>query len=420
MPPIVKVKNLSKKYSISHQGADVHGSLKENLTNYGRRFLQRLQHPFKHNPKQSQQTTEDFWALQDLSFDIQEGDRLAILGRNGAGKSTLLKLLSRITDPTSGSIQIRGRIACLLEVGTGFHPELTGRENIFLNGAVMGMSYEEIKKKFDEIVAFADVEKFLDTPIKRYSSGMYMRLGFAIAAHLHTELLIIDEVLAVGDMQFQEKCVNKINEMGDQGSTVIFVSHSINSVLSLCTTGLFLEKGRMVSHEPIKECVSRYVRSCPTAGLHWEGDAGDEHVRFYHAKLKKPVSDASYFTQGEKTVLNIGAEIVKPHADIIIGFSILNSNNQTIARTRLCDKEEYQDLSLIQGQHNLAFELDLELFHPGEYQIRLDCSLLNTKKILSDEVFLKFAVYSENDKIKKERGGQKDGISLGNRWQLPA
>lgn len=419
MPAVVKVKNLSKKYYIGQQQSEVYGSLKDNLANFVKQTFKKACHPFTKKPEAEKHPTDEFWALKELSFDIQEGDRLAILGRNGAGKSTLLKLLSRITEPTSGSIQIRGRIACLLEVGTGFHPDLTGRENIFLNGAIMGMRYDEIKTKFDEIVAFADVEKFLDTPVKRYSSGMFMRLGFSVAAHLNTEILIIDEVLAVGDMQFQEKCLKKITEMGEQGGTVIFVSHSINSVLSLCSKGLFLEKGRLVSYEPIKECVSRYIRSCPIAGLNWEGDVGDEHVRFYRVGLKEPVSNVSFFYQDEKTVLNIGAEIVKPHPDILIGFSILNSCNQTIARTRLCDRKEYQELALMQGQHDLSFELDLGLFHPGEYQIRIECSLLNTKRILDDEIFLKFAVCSESEKIKSEIGVQKEGISLGNRWQLP-
>lgn len=418
MPAIVQVTDLSKKYNICHQHA-VHGSLKENLTHYAKRYLKRVFQPFKKNQEELSETTEEFWALQNLSFDIEEGERLAILGRNGAGKSTLLKLLSRITDPTTGTIKIKGRIVSLLEVGTGFHPDLTGRENILLNGAIMGMSHDEIRQKFDEIVAFADIEQFLDTPIKRYSSGMYMRLGFAIAAHLNAEILIIDEVLAVGDMRFQEKCINKINEIGNQGNTIIFVSHSINAVLSLCTKGLFLEKGKMISYEPIKECVSRYIRSSPTAGLNWIGEAGDEHIRFFHATLKAPKGNASFYTHGEKTTLEIGAEVIQPHGDMVVGFSILNTNNQVIARSRLCDKVEYQDLTLKKGQHTLACELDLNLFHPGEYQVKVDCVILNKKVILADEIFLKFAVYADNAHASRERGGSREGISLGNCWQLP-
>jgi lipopolysaccharide transport system ATP-binding protein len=223
---IVKVKNLSKKYVISHENARPHASLKEMLSNYVRNGVNRLLRRSSKAASAAFFHSEEFWALRNLDLEIQQGDRVALLGRNGAGKSTFLKLLSRITEPTSGEILIKGRVSSLLEVGTGFHPDLTGRENILLNGAIMGMSYREMKTKFDEIVAFADIEKFLDTPIKRYSSGMYMRLGFAIAAHLDSELLIVDEVLAVGDMQFQEKCIKKMNEIGAQGSTVLFVSHN--------------------------------------------------------------------------------------------------------------------------------------------------------------------------------------------------
>jgi lipopolysaccharide transport system ATP-binding protein len=361
---------------------------------------------------------EDFCALKDINLSIQQGDKIALLGRNGAGKSTFLKLLSRITEPTTGRMKIRGRVSSLLEVGTGFHPDLTGRENILLNGAIMGMSYQEMKRKFDEIVDFADIEKFLDTPIKRYSSGMFMRLGFAIAAHLDSDLLIVDEVLAVGDAQFQEKCLKKMNEIGSQGSTVLFVSHNINSVLSLCNKGIFLEKGELKAFEPIEQCVSRYVRSCPVAGLTWEGNAGDEHIRIFQTALSAPVSDTGVFYQGEQTCLQIDFEVTKPQPDMILGFTVLNSRNHSIARSRLSDHHEHHQVVLNPGVHRMTFPLDLNLFHPGEYQIRMECSLLNKKKILQDDILLKFAVCSENKHIKNELGVEKDGISLGNRWKL--
>ncbi|WP_068470757.1 polysaccharide ABC transporter ATP-binding protein [Candidatus Protochlamydia phocaeensis] len=411
---IVEIENLSKKYIIAHERQNPYASLKEILSDWMKQAARKaLGRPL---PPSSPVQTEEFWALKDLTLNIKEGDRIALLGRNGAGKSTLLKLLSRITEPTKGRIKIRGRVSSLLEVGTGFHPDLTGRENILLNGAIMGMSYKEMKKKFDEIVAFADIEKFLDTPIKRYSSGMFMRLGFAIAAHLDSDLLIVDEVLAVGDAQFQEKCLKKMNEMGAQGSTVLFVSHSINSVLSLCNKGIFLEKGELKAFEPIEQCVSRYVRSCPVAGLSWEGSVGDEHIRFYHASLKAPASDTGFFYQGEETSLQVEFEILKPHPDLILGFSVLNSRNHAIARSRLCDHKEHHHLVASAGHHRLSFHLDLNLFHPGEYQIKLECSLLNKKKILHDDIHLKFALYSQNKHLKYELGVEKDGISLGNRW----
>ncbi|MCE2983511.1 MAG: ATP-binding cassette domain-containing protein [Parachlamydia sp.] len=410
---IVEIEDLSKKFHLMHEKDNPYASLKEIISDWFRQLPRRL--TGRAAPKRS---TEDFWALKDLNLTIEEGDRIALLGRNGAGKSTFLKLLSRITEPTTGRIKIRGRVASLLEVGTGFHPDLTGRENILLNGAIMGMSYQEMKSKFDEIVAFADIEKFLDTPIKRYSSGMFMRLGFAIAAHLDADLLIVDEVLAVGDAQFQEKCLKKMNEMGAQGSTVIFVSHNINSVLSLCNKGIFLEKGRLKAYLPIEETLSLYIQSCPTAGLSWKGQAGDEHIQIMTTHLTPPQTDAGFFYQGEIPSLQVDFDVLKPHPDLLLGFSILNSHNQPIARSRLCDHQEHYQLTSKKGAHSLAFPLDLNLFHPGEYKIKMECSLLNKKKILKDDIVLKFAVCSQNKIIKQEAGVEKEGISLGNRWTV--
>jgi lipopolysaccharide transport system ATP-binding protein len=205
-------------------------------------------------------SVEEFWALKDVSFEVQEGDVLGIVGRNGAGKSTLLKVLSRITKPTVGRVTLRGRVASLLEVGTGFHPELTGRENIYLNGAILGMSRAEIRKKFDEIVAFAEIDRFLDTPVKRYSSGMYVRLAFAVAAHLEPEILIVDEVLAVGDADFQKKCLGKMSEVSRrEGRTVLFVSHNMGVVTSLCPTAIWLEGGSIGERGPAREVISEYL-----------------------------------------------------------------------------------------------------------------------------------------------------------------
>jgi len=204
---------------------------------------------------------EDFWALKDVSFEIKQGDRVGIIGRNGAGKSTLLKILSRITEPTSGRISIKGRVASLLEVGTGFHPELTGRENIYLNGAILGMSKAEIKRKFDEIVDFAEVEKFLDTPVKHYSSGMYVRLAFAVAAHLEPEILIVDEVLAVGDTQFQKKCLGKMKNVAKEGRTIIFVSHNLRPVQTLCSRGILLKQGTVFADDTVDVAVNSYLQN---------------------------------------------------------------------------------------------------------------------------------------------------------------
>lgn len=258
MSSVITVENLSKKYIIGHQKPERYASLRDVLSDGAKRFTHKLCHPFA--APESDPAHEEFWALDDVSFDIQQGDRVGIIGRNGAGKSTLLKILSRITEPTRGQINIKGRVASLLEVGTGFHPELTGRENIFLNGAILGMSKAEIKRKFDEIVAFAEIEKFLDTPVKRYSSGMYVRLAFAVAAHLEPEILIVDEVLAVGDAQFQKKCLGKMEEVGAEGRTVLFVSHSLPMVSSLCTKGILLSAGQVVKTGTASEVTSFYSK----------------------------------------------------------------------------------------------------------------------------------------------------------------
>ncbi|BAY47906.1 ABC transporter-like protein [Scytonema sp. HK-05] len=258
---VIRVENLAKKYVITHQeeGSIRYKTFRGAITNATKSFAGALNpHRAKNKANASR---EEFWALKDVSFEIKQGDRVGIMGRNGAGKSTLLKILSRITEPTSGSIRIKGRVASLLEVGTGFHPELTGRENIFLNGAILGMSKVEIQRKFDEIVAFAEVEKFLDTPVKRYSSGMYVRLAFAVAAHLEPEILIVDEVLAVGDAQFQKKCLGKMEDVGKEGRTVLFVSHNMAALESLCDKGILLKSGKVLTQGQARNVVKEYIKS---------------------------------------------------------------------------------------------------------------------------------------------------------------
>ena len=238
----IRIEGLSKKYIISHR-RELYATLRDTLAGrvsgaFGRIFLE----PFGRTGRPDE---EEIWALKDVSFEVKRGERLGIIGRNGAGKTTLLKILSRITEPTEGRAGINGRVASLLEVGTGFHPELTGRENIYLNGAILGMSRSEIRKKFDAIVAFAEIEKFLDTPIKRYSSGMYVRLAFAVAAHLEPEILLVDEVLAVGDIEFQKKCIDRMNNISrNDGRTVLFVSHNLEAIAALCPKCLLLTDGK--------------------------------------------------------------------------------------------------------------------------------------------------------------------------------
>lgn len=257
MTTVISVENISKKYIISHQKQERHDTLRDALAEGAKSLANKITHPFE--AQKTDPTHEEFWALKDVSFNIKQGDRVGIIGRNGAGKSTLLKILSRITEPTSGKISIKGRVASLLEVGTGFHPELTGRENIFLNGAILGMSKIDIKNKFDEIVAFAEVERFLDTPVKRYSSGMYVRLAFAVAAHLEPEILIVDEVLAVGDAQFQKKCLGKLEDVGTEGRTVLFVSHNMVSIQKLCGSGILLRDGVVREAGSMNKVIESYL-----------------------------------------------------------------------------------------------------------------------------------------------------------------
>jgi lipopolysaccharide transport system ATP-binding protein len=315
LKPIIEVHHLSKSYTIRHEGKEQYTALRDVIA-------QKAKSIFSFGKKKTENShassKEEFWALNDISFDVEQGDRVGIIGRNGAGKSTLLKVLSRITDPTKGEIKIRGRVASLLEVGTGFHPELTGRENIFLNGAILGMSRAEIRRKFDEIVAFAEVEKFLDTPVKRYSSGMYVRLAFAVAAHLEPEILVVDEVLAVGDYQFQKKCLGKMEDVSkNEGRTVLFVSHNIAAINQLCKKAIFLSEGSIHSYGDTQHIVPMYLNQNLT-----EADAvtlkdykfriGNKKVMFEWIQLKNEKGDLQRsFRIGE---------------DVIVAFKIRSGN----------------------------------------------------------------------------------------------
>lgn len=256
MTTAIKIESLSKRYLIGHQRQEQYTTLRDLLMHGFRRMRQRVQHPLSPNSEDIDQ--EELWALRDINLEVKEGERVGIIGRNGAGKSTLLKILSRITEPTTGRFTTNGKVASLLEVGTGFHPELSGRENIYLNGAILGMGKAEINRKFDEIVDFSGVEKFLDTPVKRYSSGMYVRLAFGVAAHLETEILIVDEVLAVGDADFQKKCLGKMKDVTSQGRTVLFVSHNMGMITSLCESVIVLDRGEVINQGHATDMVNFY------------------------------------------------------------------------------------------------------------------------------------------------------------------
>lgn len=301
MSSIITVEQLSKRFIIGHEKGERYVALRDVMARKAKKIFS-FGHIFKRG--EATYSTEEFWALRDVSFNIEQGARLGIIGRNGAGKSTLLKVLSRITEPTSGEIRIKGRVASLLEVGTGFHPELTGRENIFLNGAILGMTRAEIRRKFDEIVDFAEVEKFLDTPVKRYSSGMYVRLAFAVAAHLEPEILIVDEVLAVGDAQFQKKCLGKMEDVSNkEGRTVLFVSHNMAAIMELCNDGIFLINGSINIHGKIEDAIKKYTEKGQNNTIFF-----DKHLEYVSVNQvnNEIVIEAKYDVEEDLDVPHLG------------------------------------------------------------------------------------------------------------------
>lgn len=388
---MIKIENLSKRYTLN-QGNQNYSTLVDSLSSFFRRSKRK--------------TVEPFWALNDVSLEIEEGARVGIIGRNGAGKSTLLKIISKITQPTRGSVKIRGRVASLLEVGTGFHLELSGKENIFLNGAILGMKNSEIKKKYDEIVAYAEVEKFLDTPVKRYSSGMMTRLGFAVAAHLDPDILIIDEVLAVGDMQFQEKCLKKLNDLGRSGKTVLFVSHNTHSILGLCDQGVLLDKGKLIQTGAIEKVLDTYLKKTFNQTQVWEGNVGDNHIRFYKASLP---AGRPFFYQNEKLRLEIELEVLEPRDDLVVGVTLNSKKGHLLAHSY----KMKSGLFLKPGKSTVSFTLDTSMLHEGEYLLTVESVLYEKKLITKDEIALTLPIYAQDNLIMEKNG---DAICLGTEW----
>lgn len=356
----IKVENLSKLYQIGAKKADSITDSVKSMFN-------------------SKKQTEDFWALNDVSFEIKQGKAVGIIGKNGAGKSTLLKILSRITDPTSGRIEINGKMSSLLEVGTGFHPELSGRENIFLNGTILGMKRREIKAKFDEIVAFSDIERFIETPVKHYSSGMYVRLAFAVAAFLEPDIMIIDEVLAVGDVEFQKKCLGKMNEVADSGRTILFVSHSISSINALCNEAIFMEKGRMTYQGAVQEAIKMYLNSgggADSRDVNLVGHPGRQTPTAFMTRLQLlPAKEFYDFNEPLKFVIgyNFPEAIKTPQFVIVVSnemgqrmFTLHSSYQHSSVPAELQGEGEVE----VTVAHNLLlngnnYTVDLLLWRPG-------------------------------------------------------
>lgn len=332
---------------------------------------------------------EDFWALKDINFEMQTGDRLGIIGGNGAGKSTLLKILSRIIEPTSGRVSIKGRVASLLEVGTGFHPELTGRENIFLNGAVLGMSKVEIKKKFDEIVAFAEVEKFLDTPVKRYSSGMYVRLAFAVAAHLEPDILIVDEVLAVGDAQFQKKCMGSMQEAGREGRTILFVSHNMAAIEQMCNSVILLKNGTMTRKSTdvlsvIKDNIA--VNGSGESPCSWENPNTPEFDNDYFKPLKFYLADSSGKEIKQMPIRNdrdiwitLVGEVRKLDPDLYFGIGVYTDTDISLFGSMFFDGHPDTWPKIVVGINTLKCRLPRHTLNEGVYKMEVH-GILRHKK----------------------------------------
>ena len=365
---VIRVESLSKSYLIGHELGRPHGqeSLRDAIARYAKSFSRAALDMTRGRQIIQGAEVEEFWALQDVSFEINRGEVLGIIGRNGAGKSTLLKVLSRITEPTSGRVIINGRIASLLEVGTGFHQDLTGRENIYLNGAILGMSKAEIRAKFDEIVDFAEIERFLDTPVKRYSSGMYVRLAFAIAAHLEPEILIIDEVLAVGDVVFQKKCLGKMQNAADSGRTVLFVSHNMQTIAGLTERAILLQSGRVVGIGQSAEIIQQYLSTVAQGNAVYQQPPRGTHPEITRVELH--TSDPG-FVQRFGQPMAVDIEIYAPDAipNAAISFQIMTSAHQPVVHVLNLDREI--PMLRMAGTHKLRCVFPKIRLYPGFYHL---------------------------------------------------
>ncbi len=400
MPPVISVEHLSKSYRLGQIGT---GTFARDLSVWWARVRG------KPNPllrigetDHGNRVGEEIWALRDVSFTVDQGEVLGVIGRNGAGKSTLLKILSRVTAPTSGQVKVRGRIASLLEVGTGFHPELTGRENIYLNGAILGMTRQEVRRKFDEIVAFAEVEKFIDTPVKRYSSGMYVRLAFAVAAHLESEILLVDEVLAVGDAEFQKKCLGKMGDVASkEGRTVLFVSHNLGAVKSLCEKSLLLSVGKKDIFELTGKVIDRYINFVPnrsTQDLLSRKCNGTGQIRFIGIRLYSKGLQTDTVLMGDPLDIEIDYKVISEVRNPIVGILFEDEFERVIIRAYSRESNP-NFINIMDQDGTITCHFDQFPLMSGRYNIRL--WLGHLRNVVIDDVrqasvlnILKADVYS--------------------------
>ncbi|MDB5109847.1 MAG: transporter ATP-binding protein [Mucilaginibacter sp.] len=388
MPKVIKVENLSKAYQLGDFGT---GTISRDLERFWAK-MRGKEDPFlkigEVNDRTKKGESDIVWSLKDLNFEIEQGDAVGIIGRNGAGKSTLLKILSRVTSPTSGSVKIKGRIASLLEVGTGFHPELSGRENIYLNGAILGMRKSEIKRKFDEIVDFAGVERYIDTPVKRYSSGMYVRLAFGVAAHLESEILVVDEVLSVGDAEFQKKCLGKMEDISKgEGRTVLFVSHNMGAIEVFCSRILLMHQGR-ITHDSrnVVSSIKQYLNGVKNEGnIKWKND-GNSYLNDYFIPdelflmVDNQPSD-SIFNRIENVKLCINGDVKQINPLLQIGIAVYDYNDNLIFWSFNTDNIVGELEPLPMGKTQLSLDLPIKLLNEGTYTIALGVSLFQIEWI---------------------------------------
>jgi lipopolysaccharide transport system ATP-binding protein len=391
-------KGLGKKYLIGHEDArERYTALRDALV----RKAKRLAYVMRGRQLISGDKVEEFWALRDISFEVKRGEVLGIIGRNGAGKSTLLKILSRITEPSEGRVTITGRVASLLEVGTGFHPELTGRQNIFLNGAILGMTRAEIRRKFDDIVTFADVERFLDTPVKRYSSGMYVRLAFSVAAHLEPEILIVDEVLSVGDVEFQKKCLATMHSISmDQRRTVLFVSHNLSAVQSLCDRAILLDSGKVIMEGASRSVIARYLANSQSSNGEkvWNqdlapgnGDLALRAVRVLNSK-GEPSSILDSDQDGYVELdFSVRGAISSPWS-LCVGFDLMNSEGATIFRTYQTDLPQEDWPPVQTGGNRWRCKIPKGLLICGDFQVSPRIGVHNVAWIVHEDAAVQFRV----------------------------
>lgn len=400
MTTAISVKNLGKQYRIgAAQTKFKYGMLREVLVDAAMTPV-RMYRALTGKGSRGMINTSSFWALKDVSFDVEEGKVLGIVGRNGAGKSTLLKILSRVTEPTTGNVSVRGRVGSLLEVGTGFHPELTGRENIFMNGAILGMKNAEIESKFDEIVDFSEVSQFIDTPVKRYSSGMYLRLAFAVAAHLEPEILVVDEVLAVGDAEFQRKCLGKMGDVAQQGRTVLFVSHNMSAILRLTQEAIVLNKGQLLMRAPTQEAVDFYLASGQSQAGERVWDA--EEVPASSAPFK-PISLKVKDKSGkvvdtvrstEPVHLEFEYQLDAPITGLRIGLYLSTMRGEYVLASFDTDSPAMFDQfdSRKAGRFVSRAEIPADLFNEGRYSVGVNASSFGVRRYFMDENALAFNV----------------------------